>query len=128
MDAFTPSTAGFMALLAIAYFLLKSTLFLQAFALIIAVLAPTYAVIKGANGSTQISKILIQYLKAVAISLIGIVIVIGLLNGNAFITGFATFKGVKLVYLIPILGVLLFTIIEINRLADQNIKNPYQIL
>ncbi|MFJ7371579.1 DUF5693 family protein [Lysinibacillus sp. NPDC098008] len=116
------AAAGFMALLAIAYFLLKSTLFLQAFALIIAVLAPTYAVIKAANGSTQISKILIQYLKAVAISLIGIVIVIGLLNGNAFITGFATFKGVKLVYLIPILGVLLFTIIEINRLADQNIK------
>ncbi|WP_312504946.1 DUF5693 family protein [Lysinibacillus sp.] len=114
--------AGFMAILAIAYFILKSTLFLQAFALIIAVLAPTYAVIKSAQGSTKMSKILVQYLKAVAISLIGIVIVIGLLNGNAFMTGFATFKGVKLVYLIPIMGVLLFTLIEINRLADQNIK------
>ncbi len=114
--------AGFMAVLAIAYFILKSTLFLQAFALIIAVLAPTYAVIKSAQGSTKMSKILVQYLKAVAISLIGIVIVIGLLNGNAFMTGFATFKGVKLVYLIPIMGVLLFTLIEINRLADQNIK------
>ncbi|MFS0817801.1 DUF5693 family protein [Lysinibacillus sp. 1P01SD] len=116
------AAAGFMAVLAIAYFILKSTLFLQAFALIIAVLAPTYAVIKSAQGSTKISKILVQYLKAVAISLIGIVIVIGLLNGNAFMTGFATFKGVKLVYLIPIMGVLLFTLIEINRLADQNIK------
>ena len=115
--------AGFMAVLAIAYILLKSTLFLQAFALIIAVLAPTYAVIKTANGSTQVSKILIQYLKAVGISLIGIVIVIGLLNGNAFITGFAAFKGVKLVYVIPILGVLLFTVIEINRLVDQNLKS-----
>ncbi|WP_431811508.1 DUF5693 family protein [Lysinibacillus sp. FW12] len=116
------AAAGFMAVLAIAYFILKSTLFLQAFALIIAVLAPTYAVIKSAQGSTKMSKILVQYLKAVAISLIGIVIVIGLLNGNAFMTGFATFKGVKLVYLIPIMGVLLFTLIEINRLADQNIK------
>ncbi len=116
------AAAGFMTVLAIAYFILKSTLFLQAFALIIAVLAPTYAVIKSAQGSTKISKILVQYLKAVAISLIGIVIVIGLLNGNAFMTGFATFKGVKLVYLIPIMGVLLFTLIEINRLADQNIK------
>lgn len=116
------AAAGFMAILAIAYFILKSTLFLQAFALIIAVLAPTYAVIKSAQGSTKMSKILMQYLKAVAISLIGIVIVIGLLNGNAFMTGFATFKGVKLVYLIPIMGVLLFTLIEINRLADQNIK------
>lgn len=68
------------------------------------------------------SKILVQYVKAVAISLIGIIIVIGLLNGNAFMTGFAVFKGVKLVYLIPIMGVLLFTVIEINRLAEQNIK------
>ncbi|KGA85136.1 hypothetical protein KQ41_00770 [Lysinibacillus fusiformis] len=116
------AAAGFMTVLAIAYFILKSTLFLQAFALIIAVLAPTYAVIKSAQGSTKMSKILLQYLKAVAISLIGIVIVIGLLNGNAFMTGFATFKGVKLVYLIPIMGVLLFTLIEMNRLADQNIK------
>ncbi|MGF0468541.1 DUF5693 family protein [Lysinibacillus fusiformis] len=116
------AAAGFMTVLAIAYFILKSTLFLQAFALIIAVLAPTYAVIKSAQGSTKMSKILVQYLKAVAISLIGIVIVIGLLNGNAFMTGFATFKGVKLVYLIPIMGVLLFTLIEINRLADQNIN------
>lgn len=116
------AAAGFMTVLAIAYFILKSTLFLQAFALIIAVLAPTYAVIKSAQGSTKMSKILVQYLKAVAISLIGIVIVIGLLNGNAFMTGFATFKGVKLVYLIPIMGILLFTLIEINRLADQNIK------
>ncbi|MDM5351473.1 DUF5693 family protein [Lysinibacillus sphaericus] len=116
------AAAGFMTVLAISYFILKSTLFLQAFALIIAVLAPTYAVIKSAQGSTKMSKILVQYLKAVAISLIGIVIVIGLLNGNAFMTGFATFKGVKLVYLIPIMGVLLFTLIEINRLADQNIK------
>lgn len=116
------AAAGFMALLAIAYFILKSTLFLQAFALIIAVLAPTYAVIKSAQGSTKMSKILVQYVKAVAISLIGIIIVIGLLNGNAFMTGFAVFKGVKLVYLIPIMGVLLFTVIEINRLAEQNIK------
>lgn len=116
------AAAGFMTVLAIAYFILKSTLFLQAFALIIAVLAPTYAVIKSAQGSTKMSKILVQYLKAVAISIIGIVIVIGLLNGNAFMTGFATFKGVKLVYLIPIMGVLLFTLIEMNRLADQNIK------
>ncbi len=116
------AAAGFVTVLGIAYFILKSTLFLQAFALIIAVLAPTYAVIKSAQGSTKMSKILVQYLKAVAISLIGIVIVISLLNGNAFMTGFATFKGVKLVYLIPIMGVLLFTLIEINRLADQNIK------
>ncbi|MFJ7734107.1 DUF5693 family protein [Lysinibacillus sp. NPDC097231] len=112
----------FMSAIAIAYFLLKSTLFLQAFALIIAVMAPTYAVIKTAKGSTKIVPILLQYLKAVGISVIGIVIVIGLLNGNAFMTGFAVFKGVKLVYIIPIAGVLLFVMLELNRLVDQNLK------
>ncbi|OXS77354.1 hypothetical protein B1B04_00800 [Lysinibacillus sp. KCTC 33748] len=112
----------FMSALAIAYFLLKSTLFLQAFALIIAVMAPTYAVIKAAKGSKNIASILLQYLKAVGISIIGIVIVIGLLNGNAFMTGFEAFKGVKLVYVVPIAGILVFVLLELNRLVDQDLK------
>jgi len=112
----------FMSALAIAYFLLKSTLFLQAFALIIAVMAPTYAVIKAAKGTKNIASILLQYLKAVGISIIGIVIVIGLLNGNAFMTGFEAFKGVKLVYVVPIAGVLVFVLLELNRLVDQDLK------
>lgn len=112
----------FMSALAIGYFLLKSTIFLQAFALIIAVMAPTYAVIKAAKGSTRIASILVQYLKAVGISVIGIVIVIGLLNGNAFMTGFEAFKGVKLVYVVPIAGVLLFVMLELNRIVDKDLK------
>jgi len=112
----------FMSALAIAYFLLKSTLFLQAFALIIAVMAPTYAVIKAAKGSKNIASIFLQYLKAVGISIIGIVIVIGLLNGNAFMTGFEAFKGVKLVYVVPLAGVLVFVLLELNRLVDQDLK------
>lgn len=112
----------FMGALAIAYFVLNKILFLQAFALIIAVVAPTYAVIKAAKGSTRIVDILLQYVKAVGISLVGIIIVIGLLNGNGFITGFEVFKGVKLVYIIPIFGVLLFVVAEINRLTDKDLK------
>ena len=92
------------------------------FALIIAVIAPTYAVIKAAKGSTRIVDILFQYVKAVGISIVGIIIVIGLLNGNGFITGFEVFKGVKLVYIIPILGLLLFVVAEINSLSENGIK------
>lgn len=113
---------AFMSILAVAYFVLDKILFLQAFALIIAVAAPTYAVIKSAKGSTRIVDILVQYVKAVGISVVGIVIVIGLLNGNSFMTGFEVFKGVKLVYIIPILGLLLFVVAEINHLSENSNK------
>lgn len=111
-----------MSALAIAYFFLNKILILQVFALIIAVVTPTYAVIKTAKGTTRIVDLFIQYAKAIGISTIGIMIVIGLLNGNGFITGFEVFKGVKLVYIFPILGVLLFVVAEINLLSDKNLK------
>lgn len=100
------AAAGFMLLLAIAYFLSQKLLILQAFALIIAVITPIYAVLSASKLETnKISKITFQFIKAIGISFIGIIIVAGLLNGNAFITGFEVFRGVKLVYAIPILAV-----------------------
>lgn len=113
---------AFMALLAVAYFGLDRVLFLQAFALIVAVLTPIYAVIKSANGSTRISKILVQYVKGIAISLIGIFIVIGLLNGNGFVTGYEVFRGVKLVYVIPILGIVLYAFIQVYEISKNGLK------
>lgn len=113
----------FMVVLAIAYFALDRVLFLQAFALIISVITPIYAVIKSAHGSTRIRDIAWQYVKAVAISLIGIAIIIGLLNGNGFITGFEKFRGVKLVYIIPILGILIYALLEMNELTKLGVKN-----
>ncbi|MFY3791595.1 DUF5693 family protein [Ureibacillus sp. MALMAid1270] len=114
---------GLMALLAIAYFALDRILFLQVFALIIACITPIYAVVKASNGSTRISNIFLQYAKAVGISLIGIAIVIGLLNGNGFITGYDVFKGVKLVYVIPILGIVLFVFFAWTNIASGGMKN-----
>ncbi|RHW39977.1 hypothetical protein D1B33_03785 [Lysinibacillus yapensis] len=116
------AAAGFMALIAIAYFVLDKVLFLQAFALIIAVLTPIYAVVKSAHGSTRIRDILVQYVKAIAISLIGIFIVIGLLNGNGFVTGFEVFRGVKLVYVIPIAGIVLFALFQIYDITKNGFK------
>lgn len=98
-----------MALLAIAYFALNRVVFLQGFALIISVITPIYAVVVS-KGSQSIGKIFVQYVKALAISLIGIWIIVGLLNGNGFITGFEQFRGVKLVYVIPIAGTFLYVL------------------
>ena len=112
--------AAFMAVLAVAYFALDRTLFLQAFALIVAVAAPAYAVIKHAHGSHKISTIFVRYVKAAAITIVGIWIVVGLLNGNKFITGYEVFRGVILVYLIPIFVVLLHVLL---KLANINIRH-----
>ncbi|AWE09205.1 hypothetical protein DCE79_02510 [Lysinibacillus sp. 2017] len=116
------ASAG-MLVLAAAYFLLDRILFIQAFALIIAVLTPIYAVMSSAKGTKNIVQIALQYLKAVAISFIGIFIVIGLLNGNGFLTGFETFRGVKLVYVVPIAGVIVMVIMSIYRIFDNGYKN-----
>ncbi|HWL25094.1 MAG TPA: DUF5693 family protein, partial [Ureibacillus sp.] len=114
---------GFMALLALAYFALDRILFVQVFALIVACFTPIFAVVKSSHGSTRIRNILVQYAKAVGISLIGIAIVIGLLNGNGFITGYDHFKGVKLVYIIPILGTLLFVLLSWTGIGSDGMKN-----
>ncbi|GGJ52191.1 DUF5693 family protein [Virgibacillus salexigens] len=101
----------FMTLLVIGYYLTERLFLIQGFALILAIVAPIYAVLSTINtGDKQLGGITLHYLKALGITFVGIIIVIGLLNGNAFITGFEVFRGVKLVYLIPILfvGVFLF--------------------
>ncbi|WP_404455676.1 DUF5693 family protein [Virgibacillus necropolis] len=102
------SSIVFMFLLALSYFLLQNLLLLKAFALIIAVITPIYAVISTGKGTTNIKYITFRYLRAIGISFVGIVIVISLLNGNKFITGFELFRGVKLVYIVPILFVAIY--------------------
>lgn len=105
------AAAAFMAVLVIAYFLLDRLVFLQIFALIIAVITPIYAVLS-ASGSRKldgrIRSISLQYLKAAGISVIGIIIMIGLLNGNKFLNGFEQFRGVKLVYVVPLIFVTVY--------------------
>ncbi|WP_274309130.1 DUF5693 family protein [Solibacillus daqui] len=116
------ATVG-MILLAVAYFLLDRLLFIQVFALIIAVLTPIYAVMSTAKGSRKIGNILVQYVKAIAISAIGIAIVVGLLNGNPFLTGIEAFRGVKLVYVIPIAGVIVLVIMQMYNIFENGYKH-----
>jgi hypothetical protein len=95
-------------LLFVAYMITSNLLVLQIFALMIAVTAPIYSVVSTKENTTKISSISIQYLRAAGISAIGIAIVVGLLNGNEFITGIEMFRGVKLVYIVPLLFVTIY--------------------
>ncbi|RIU94920.1 DUF5693 family protein [Oceanobacillus picturae] len=95
--------AIFMTLIAIGYFITQKLLLLQAFALLIAMATPIYAILTTRKmRDAKMLTISLHYGKALGISVIGILIIVGLLNGNAFITGFEAFRGVKLVYLVPL--------------------------
>ncbi|MBM7551692.1 DUF5693 family protein [Thalassobacillus pellis] len=100
----------FMGLLSIAYLLLGSIMLIKGFALIVAVITPIYAVAATAEGSTKTGRITVQYSKAIGISFAGIVIVTGLLNGVPYVTGFELFRGVKLVYIVPILFFVIYAV------------------
>lgn len=95
--------AIFMTLIAIGYFITQKLLLLQTFALLIAIATPIYAILSTRKmRDAKMLTISLHYGKALGISAIGILIIVGLLNGNAFITGFEAFRGVKLVYLVPL--------------------------
>ncbi|ASN04114.1 DUF5693 family protein [Virgibacillus necropolis] len=121
------ASSVFMFLLALSFFLLHSLVVLKAFALIIAIITPIYAVISSSEGTTTIKTITFRYFKTIGISFVGIAIVISLLNGNAFITGFELFRGVKLVYVTPILF-LAFYILFSKRYGSMNAKEVNTIL
>ncbi|TFB19284.1 hypothetical protein E3U55_11270 [Filobacillus milosensis] len=92
-----------MALLALAYLATDKLLFAQVFALGIAVAAPSYAVVKTSeHGMASVAQVIKQYLLAALYTFVGIIIVVAVLNGKGFITGFEMFRGVKLVYVLPI--------------------------
>ncbi|ASK62138.1 hypothetical protein CFK37_08150 [Virgibacillus phasianinus] len=117
----------FMFLLALASFAIHNLIVIKAFALIIAIITPIYAVISSSDGTTTIRNITFRYLRAIGISFAGIAIVTGLLNGNAFITGFELFRGVKLVYVIPILFLALYILFS-KRFGFMNAKEVITVL
>lgn len=123
--------AAFMALLAGAYVLLDKIVFIQGFALIIGVVAPTYAITKiilTSDGESNIAKILVQYLKAAAVTSVGIWLVISCLNGNMFITGFEMFRGVILVYVVPIMVTFIYAVCKHYQIDLRNDREVVQKL
>ncbi|PPA70276.1 DUF5693 family protein [Jeotgalibacillus proteolyticus] len=94
-------TAGSLSILALAYVVLSLPIILKLFALMMAVGVPVYAIMLRHNPQEK-WYLVKAYLKAVGTTFIGIWFIIVLLNGNQFILGIDSFRGVKAVYIIPI--------------------------
>ena len=124
-NALRIAATSFMAIIAVGYLILDKLVLLQGFALLIAAITPAYAVIKSAKPSNRVVDMLLQYAKAIGISIVGIVIVIGLLNGNSFLVGYTAFRGVKLVYIIPILSIILFALFKLSGACENGVKTLF---
>ena len=100
-----------MTFIAGLYFFMEHIIWLQIFTLIIAAVTPALAVVTiSRKTAMSFLQLTLRYLQAIGITFTGVVIIVGLLNGNAFLTGVEIFRGVKLVYVLPILftGTVLF--------------------
>lgn len=104
-----------MALLSVAHLVTGRAMFIKLVALAIAVIAPVYAIIPK-KGQLEKRHIVLIYARAALISLIGIWIIVALLNGNQFLVKIDAFKGVKLVYIIPILFMVVYAVWGSTRL------------
>ncbi|TYR76003.1 hypothetical protein FZC79_07570 [Rossellomorea vietnamensis] len=105
-----------IAVLALLYIFTNRLILLQAAALLIAVLTPIFAVLAPEKNSTdKIGKLTLTYLKSIGISIIGILLVVGLLNGSEFILGLEMFRAVILVYIIPIAVITLYILVKVIK-------------
>lgn len=109
-----------LAILSIAYLVLDQMIILKAFALLTAIVAPIFAIL--AVDLNAKKSLLGKYIKAAVIAFIGIIIITALLNGNDYLVGINSFKGVKLVYIVPIIFMCLFAIYgNYKKIAKQPI-------
>lgn len=98
-----------LSIIALAYLVTDMTLILKFFALGLAVTTPVFAVLLKKNTESKYY-LIVDYFKAVGVTLIGVWLIVALLNGNAFILGMDAFRGVKLVYVLPIAFLLLYAL------------------
>lgn len=116
-----------LAVISMAYLLLKITIVLKAFALLIAIVTPIFAVLAVSTNTNQ--SIFRKYISAALISFIGITIIIALLNGNDYLVGINSFKGVKLVYIAPIIFMCLYALYgNYTKIAKQPILYIHAVL
>ncbi|ETP67619.1 hypothetical protein HF394_02715 [Planococcus glaciei] len=116
------------ALLALIYMLFGLSIILKAMALAIAVSAPVLAVLLHKKTDAK-GYLLIEYAKAVAVTLVGIWFIVVLLNGNQFLLGIDSFRGVKLVYILPMAFIALYAIWgNFKFLLNMNVKYWHMLI
>jgi hypothetical protein len=91
-----------MTLVGLAYAVTGSSMFLKALALAVAIITPVFACLsfKKING---MKGVFLQYGKAALISVIGIWLIVTILVGNQYLVKIDAFRGVKLIYIAPII-------------------------
>lgn len=116
------------ALLALIYMLFGLSIILKAMALAVAVSAPVLAVLLNKKTDAK-GYLLIEYAKAVAVTLVGIWFIVVLLNGNQFLLGIDSFRGVKLVYILPMAFIALYAIWgNFKFLLNMNVKYWHMLI
>lgn len=110
---FYSSLAGTF-LLGIAALILNNPIFVQGLALITAVAAPVFAIIPRME-IKGFADILKAYGRAALVSSAGILIIVSLLNGNEYLIKIEAFRGVKLIYIVPLLVVFIYVLKESLR-------------
>lgn len=99
------SVAGLGAV-SLLYLVTDKMMLVQGLALLVALAAPVFAILP----LNEKNGILRSYIRGILISFAGIALVIGLLNGNEYVTKVDFFRGVILVYVFPIAFMFLFAI------------------
>jgi hypothetical protein len=118
--------SGVLLSLGAGLLILDITIINQAFALFIALIGATYATLIATKGSIVFRDILFAYLKAIGVTTLTIIFLTQILNGNGYINGFLKFRGVNLVYTLPIIVVSLWATRDIFKRLFNNSKGKKQ--
>lgn len=97
------------ALFALLYLVLQQSIILKALALAVAITAPIWAVLLNKEPQKK-GYIVKSYAQAVGIAAIGIWLIVVLLSGNQYILGIDLFRGVSLIYIVPIAFVAVYAV------------------
>ncbi|MGO4888783.1 DUF5693 family protein [Anaerobacillus sp. MEB173] len=110
----TKLAIGGTALVALLQLATGNTALLKLIALFVAVVTPVFAVLS-VREINNVKQMILQYVKAIAIGLIGVWVVVGLLYGTEFLVKINAFTGVKALAVLPIvIGVFLLFISHIR--------------
>lgn len=121
-------TVAGMLVVAAGYIVTGATLFLQAAALAISIVAATWAAICGEFINSK-KEIVLKFLKGAFIAMIGAWFVMALLYGNLFLVKVDEFKGVKLLFMLPIALTFLHVIRNhVKELAMTVVRNYYFVI
>ena len=96
-------------LVALIYLVTGQSMILKAFALAVAITAPIWAVLLKKEPEKK-WYLLRSYAQALAISAIGIWLIVVLLNGNQYLLGIDLFRGVSLIYSVPIAFIAIYAV------------------